>query len=293
MISDSLREGAVQVEVSIGNVGNINESDIIPGSSITRGSLPISDGSRYWCIAWDGKKPLLEFESDWEDVEYRIGSLNWLSNLALALDPAMKLVQHWLNDGGKAGDPASNSVHRSVVAILTAFERDARLPLPMLPPGAFTKLDMHLRQMRTTLLLSMAESARAILVALQNADGLNASLLSSLEELRQRMGELCFDPQQSVPDVIISVLAGGKRLAWLRIPVPGIMFHSLERQKGAHFGSVQTHFLAPVTPPSNPAKAAIPCMLQFRAWFGNAESESQWGCNTAEGGPEPVLLTET
>ena len=58
----------------------------------------MSDGSQYWYIAWEDKKPILELDCEWEDVEYRMHTLNLLKSYVRQLEPVLKELQHWLYD---------------------------------------------------------------------------------------------------------------------------------------------------------------------------------------------------
>lgn len=71
MISSEVRGGPISVEMSIGNYGNSHELELLPGSSITLPTQAASDGSNYWYISWEDKKPILELDCEWEDIEYR------------------------------------------------------------------------------------------------------------------------------------------------------------------------------------------------------------------------------
>lgn len=71
MISSKVRGGPIEVEVSMGNYGNCHETEVAPGSSMTLPHQAVSDGSNYWYISWEDKKPVLELDTEWEDVEYR------------------------------------------------------------------------------------------------------------------------------------------------------------------------------------------------------------------------------
>lgn len=94
MLSKKVRDGEVRVEVSIGNEGNIDiaENDIEVGSSITAPAAARFDGSSQWFISWDNRKPCLQLESSWEDICYRIFSLNQLRSTADILTDAADLL---------------------------------------------------------------------------------------------------------------------------------------------------------------------------------------------------------
>lgn len=93
MLSKRVREDNIRVELSIGNFGNISEADVEAGSSITSPAAPRFDGSEHFFIAWDSRKPLLQLNSQWEDIDYRIFTLNQLQHTAQILEDAAALVK--------------------------------------------------------------------------------------------------------------------------------------------------------------------------------------------------------
>lgn len=159
-----VRDGPVQVEVSIGNYGNVNEGDVAPGSSVTVATTAVSDGSNYWYLSWEDKKPLLELTSQWEDIEYRVTALNGLRAWARQLTPALAQLRQWLYEK----DPAAAApTHVLVHEAVARFARTALAPMPELPAAAFTKLDYHLRELRDARRAAIAESARTCLAVMQ------------------------------------------------------------------------------------------------------------------------------
>jgi dysferlin len=252
------------VEVSIGNYGNTHETDVAPGSSVTVATAAVSDGSNYWYISWEDKKPILELQCEFEDIEFRMQTLNLLRTLARSLDAALAQLGQFLRDPA-TGDAAM--VHRLVHDAVLAFARECRAALPELPSTAFTKLDFHLRELREAKKLALSETARTVLAgmqvgwfvcligcfggdfilyyaaALQTADCLNDDLHAAVSDLQARMRELSFEPQLSVPDVIFWVLTNGKRRAFCRVPADQLVYHENPAMRGQKFGAVQSLFL--------------------------------------------------
>lgn len=93
MLSRKVRNGEICVEVSIGNYGNSKESEIDYGTSITSPATARFDGCSQFYVSWESNKPLLELLSEWEDIDYRIYTLNQLRHTAAVLTDACDLVK--------------------------------------------------------------------------------------------------------------------------------------------------------------------------------------------------------
>jgi hypothetical protein len=54
---------------------------------------------------------------------------------------------------------------------------------------------------------------------------------------------LYLKPQDTIPDVFIWMLCGGKRVAYARIPAQNIVYSLVEEERGKDSGRMQTVFL--------------------------------------------------
>lgn len=52
-----------------------------------------------------------------------------------------------------------------------------------------------------------------------------------------------FQPQDTIPDVFVWMLCGGKRVAYTRIPAQNIIYSLVEEERGKDSGRMQTVFL--------------------------------------------------
>lgn len=180
-----------------------------------------------------------------------------------------------------------------------------RIAVRELPQTLFTKLDYSLRELRELRKLEAADAARYALshaptvatdagpLPLDQQGGLlergykaldDDKLLADLEALLRRFDEMVFEPQLSVPDVLIWVLTDDKRRAYLRIPVAEIFYHDDEGCRGANFGVPMTHFMKlPNTGKGDENRAFdVPAQIQFRAWYGAAEEVYKWPSPTGK-----------
>ncbi len=76
MISET--DDPVEFEVSIGNYGNKLDDGCMPQPSTTQPTNAVFDGCQYYFLPWTSNKPLVVVNSDWEDVSFRLDTLNIL-----------------------------------------------------------------------------------------------------------------------------------------------------------------------------------------------------------------------
>ena len=219
MLSKKVRDGDIRVEISIGNEGNIDiaENEIEVGTSITAPAAPRFDGSSQWFISWDNRKPCLQLESSWEDVCYRIFTLNQLRSTANILTDAAELlrltrlrrdvpddemegiagdVKLALTTFSKVGTMGPHQSGEGSVDLIPFFsncgggKKNTRLPslpfqactepLPELPVTVFTRLDHHLMQLREKTLKEAYALAQSLLESV-NAKG-DLKILDALQD---------------------------------------------------------------------------------------------------------------
>lgn len=80
------RSSEVEYEVSIGNYGYKQDPNAPPSSSTTQSTKPVHDGTKYYFLPWDDKKPCCVIPCQWEDNKYRIESMNILNHIAETLE---------------------------------------------------------------------------------------------------------------------------------------------------------------------------------------------------------------
>ena len=77
----SVIDKSVEFEVSIGNYGNKLDDNIPPSSSTTPQCNPVFDGCSYYYLPWGDIKPCIQITSFWEDVSFRLESVNQIRKL--------------------------------------------------------------------------------------------------------------------------------------------------------------------------------------------------------------------
>lgn len=77
-------ESTIEFEISIGNYGN--KSDDLVGNancSTTSPTNPVFDGSSYYFLPWGHTKPCVQVSSEWEDIGFRLETINQIEKIKL------------------------------------------------------------------------------------------------------------------------------------------------------------------------------------------------------------------
>jgi hypothetical protein len=291
---------SVHFEVSIGNYGNSLDQSLPNASSTTPHVYPVFDGNHYHHIPWTDTKPCVVVNSQWEDNSYRIAFLNILLTICSDLERNISRAQDMMEEDGVQEEEIK--VH--VCLSIDHFLEQTKKPMPTLPDSNLsehnvTKLDVQLRKWRCSNIKEILKEAESVQ---KRTDKMSVrNLLERLEEIHHRMSELAFEPQISVPHVIIWMLVGDKRVSSVSIPAHRLMYlppdpwsASLSGQ-GDLCGKAQTVSL---TPPLMPADGS-PSDMEGRAqvhlvlWLGmtsHAANAPLWS-NKVSG--ETVVFAET
>ncbi|EDV22851.1 uncharacterized protein TRIADDRAFT_58489 [Trichoplax adhaerens] len=117
--------------------------------------------------------------------------------------------------------------------------------------------------------------------------------VEEIENFVQRLKDIAYEPQISIPDVVIWMLYGEKRVAYYRIPAHEILHSSNfdPDATGKYCGKIQTINL------KYPGKKAdkkwnIPCQLRVQLWLGFAKENAKWTDMLSNQG-DPSIFAET
>ncbi|KAL5471556.1 hypothetical protein EMCRGX_G029681 [Ephydatia muelleri] len=106
-------------------------------------------------------------------------------------------------------------------------------------PQYFNKLDKFTKDRRTHELIYLLGEANQVLTT-------DISLEELIGETEDYVARLCLqttEPQNAIPDVVIWMISGNKRIASCRIPASSLMFSETSRCRGKMCGKFQTIFL--------------------------------------------------
>ncbi|XP_074784448.1 fer-1-like protein 5 [Athene noctua] len=236
----------LRFELSIGNYGNTGDVTCKPAASVTPHGYPLFDGNRYHYLPWYGDKPVAAVTSSWEDASHRWDTLNLLRAMCQRLEKNVAELRRARGDTG--GDIGRR--------LLRQLAQDCRRTLPQLEAQPTpTPLDAHLRAARLHLLRRVAAAAAAPPKAGWD------TLLPVAEGWLGRVAALAVEPQVGIPDVLLWLLRGERRVACARVPAADIMFsRSSPGACGRFCGRIQTLFLV--------GSGDTGAQLRLRLWLG-------------------------
>uniref|UniRef100_A0A8C1Y8Y8 Dysferlin n=1 Tax=Cyprinus carpio TaxID=7962 RepID=A0A8C1Y8Y8_CYPCA len=250
-------DDAVQFEVSIGNYGNKFDNTCLPLASTTQFSRAVFDGCHYYYLPWGNVKPVVVLSSEWEDVGPRIEALNMLLSIVDRLESNLEQVQLTL----KASSD-EQEVEQKVIQLLDDVIADCSEELPTLDKwSCVTALDKALRNLRK---INMHQIVQAALALKHGPETELSSVLEQAEDWAQRLRHLSEEPQNSLPDIIIWMLQGDRRVAYHRIPAHQVLFS--HGYCGKHCGQLQTVFMK--YPQEDGGYSKIPAQVRVKVWFG-------------------------
>uniref|UniRef100_A0A8C3B0U1 Myoferlin n=1 Tax=Cyclopterus lumpus TaxID=8103 RepID=A0A8C3B0U1_CYCLU len=232
----------IQFEVSIGNYGNKLDTTCKPLASTTQYSCAVFDGNHYYYLPWMNTKPVVVVLSCWEDIGHRLDSVNIILYIA----------------------------HRLVMLCYHLF------PTPELEGCSnLTSLDLQIKKLRESALASIKDGARRMR---EEATEIRDTL-PDLETWADKLKLLAEEPQNSMPDVIIWMLRGEKRVAYSRIPAHQVLHSTHSEQAcGQHCGKTQTVFLK--YPMDKNKGLKVPVQIRVNMWLGLAAHEKKFNSYT-------------
>ncbi|XP_058250624.1 dysferlin isoform X7 [Hemibagrus wyckioides] len=252
-------DDAIQFEVSIGNYGNKFDYTCLPLASTTQYSRAVFDGCHYYYLPWGNVKPVVVLSSEWEDISPRIEALNMLLLITERLESNLKLVQLELQAGGD-----QDKLEERVVKLLDDLISDCSEELPELDGWpCVTPLDKALRRLRK---VNLKQIEQAALVLKHGQETELSTVLEQAEDWAMRLHALTEEPQNSLPDIVIWMLQGDKRVAYHRIPAHEVLFS--QGFCGKHCGQLQAIFMK--YPQGGSEDSKIPAQLRVKVWFGLA-----------------------
>ncbi|TGZ59552.1 hypothetical protein CRM22_009033 [Opisthorchis felineus] len=261
----------VEFEVSIGNHGNKLDESITPCASTTPPTNPVYDGQAYYYLPWGNDKPCTVVDSQWEDISHRLCAVNMLLKIADRLARNIDKINVAVTAALIPEEQA-----QLAIASLDEFIMDCSRPLPPWESenSPETELDRCLRKMRETELRSLHAQAihtRETVSTIEDA-------LTQLKSYHDAILNLSVEPQRSLPDIVIWMLSGSKRVAYYRIPAHEVLFHVNEDYRGRSCGITQTINLQKprLNKEEDSSMWKIPAQLRLVIWLGLEKDQHNW-----------------
>uniref|UniRef100_A0A493TI26 Dysferlin n=1 Tax=Anas platyrhynchos platyrhynchos TaxID=8840 RepID=A0A493TI26_ANAPP len=260
-------DDAIQFEVSIGNYGNKFDNTCLPLASTTQYSRAVFDGCQYYYLPWGNVKPVVVLSSYWEDISARTDAQNLLHHTADRLEANLEKVQLALK--AKCSSSELDSLGAQLLDDIIA---DCSVPLPdVLGKPASTHLDQNMYRFRSTNLEQVVQAA----LKLKHEDLSLPAVLEQAEDWLCRLKAMAEEPQNSLPDVVIWMLQGDKRVAYARVPAHEVLFSkNIPACCGKNCGKLQTIFLK--YPQEEAMGPKIPAQIRVQLWFGLSVDEKEF-----------------
>ncbi|KAF1465423.1 Dysferlin, partial [Pygoscelis antarcticus] len=146
------------------------------------------------------------------------------------------------------------------------------LTLPdVLGKPASTHLDQNMYRFRSTNLEQIVKAA----LKLKHDDSSLLVALEQAEDWLSRLKAMAEEPQNSLPDIVIWMLQGDKRVAYARVPAHEVLFsRGISSCCGKNCGKLQTIFLK--YPQEEAMGPRIPAQIRVQLWFGLSVDEKEF-----------------
>ncbi|XP_043919995.1 dysferlin isoform X2 [Protopterus annectens] len=260
-------DDAIQFEVSIGNYGNKFDNTCLPLASTTQHSRAVFDGCQYYYLPWFNIKPVVVLSSYWEDITHRTDTLNMILHTIDRLEANLEEVQFCT----KCKAPL-NELDTSVSKLIDDIITDCSQPLPTVHDKPhMTPLDGYIYKVRTVNLTQIVQAA----LRLKHDDFDLQTVLDLADDWLNRLKSMAYEPQNSLPDVVIWLLRGDRRVAYYRLPAHEVLYsRNGDNCCGRMCGKLQTIFLK--YPQDEGKSLKIPAQLQVQVWLGLSADAKQF-----------------
>ncbi|PNJ89459.1 MYOF isoform 1, partial [Pongo abelii] len=227
----------------------------------------------YYYLPWAHTKPVVTLTSYWEDISHRLDAVNTLLVMAERLQTNIEALK-----SGIQGKIPANQLAELWLKLIDEVIEDTRYTLPLTEGKAnVTVLDTQIRKLRSRSLSQIHEAA----VRMRSEATDVKSTLAEIEDWLDKLMQLTEEPQNSMPDIIIWMIRGEKRLAYARIPAHQVLYStSGENASGKYCGKTQTIFLKYPQEKNNGPK--VPVELRVNIWLGLSAVEKKFN-SFAEG----------
>ncbi|XP_074642408.1 myoferlin-like [Tubulanus polymorphus] len=263
-------DSAVEFEVSIGNYGNKLDENTPPCPSTTQPTNAVFDGTFYHFLPWGNTKPCTVVDSHWEDISFRLEALNMLYRISERLEKNIEKVKL----GIKANLPTPEQA-QLLISALDQLVIDCTKKLPEVTPGQSVQndLDRMLKTLRENELRFIRKEATKLRESATDVE----EAMHEMENYLQQLKNVTIEPQNSMPDVVIWMICGERRVAYFRIPAYEVLYSNNPELRGKNCGIEQTIFLKyPGIKFDKDEKEDIPAMLRLRVWLGQEKEEKAW-----------------
>uniref|UniRef100_A0A1I8P4F1 C2 domain-containing protein n=1 Tax=Stomoxys calcitrans TaxID=35570 RepID=A0A1I8P4F1_STOCA len=287
MIDKKISDRTVFFELSMGNAGNSidghNESfttlaedsedgclleavDTTSFSSTTNSCKPIShDKNHYYLPYWD-YKPCMDVRCTLPDLRRRMYNSNMLTKMAEKFEDGLHETGHMIENEDPKAEVRLRSTLEELASACVRYQTITKAN-GVGPGSGKTKLDKERMKLCTREIESLGNLARNLRALVTKN-----SLKERYKQAQTYMPKLKFlidDPQHSLPDIFLWLVANGKRYCYHRMSARDLIYSPIEEEAGVHCGKIQTLFLRlPGRQASGSASWFIQAKLSIYMWLG-------------------------
>ncbi|XP_012058513.1 PREDICTED: otoferlin-like [Atta cephalotes] len=263
----------ISFELSLGNAGNRQfshtEIELKKRTNFESQSTPRRTGTldgKYNYVPLGSRKPCLYVRSWWPNLEWRMNNNNNLRYISNFLETKLEKLEALIVVENPIAFEAYNETIRTLKAHCVRY-LDALDTSKYESKGGTTKLDRH----RISLCRKNIEDVLTrikINGELPNNNYMRIAMIHAYYYFK-KLRNLCDDPQHSLPDVFVWMIAGSKRVAYSRLSAEQIVYSEEATKMGEKCGRRINLF------PRNPDDESEPveysaCKIEAFLWLGNA-----------------------
>ncbi|XP_058541406.1 fer-1-like protein 4 [Neofelis nebulosa] len=219
---------------------------------------PMDGNGPYFCLPLRHRKPCVHVWSRWEDHTWRLQSTNCVRKVAERLDQGLQEVETLQRRPGPVACTRLKQALEELVAGSRQFCHGAERRT-MTRPNA---LDRCRGKLLVHSLNLLAKQGLRLLRGLRQGNVQEKVALS--KKLLAKLRFLAQEPQPPLPDVLVWMLSGRRRVAWARIPAQDVLFSVVEEERGRDCGKIQSLLLS--APGAAPGEVCA--KLELFLWLG-------------------------
>ncbi|XP_073861290.1 fer-1-like protein 4 isoform X1 [Macaca fascicularis] len=219
---------------------------------------PMDGSGPYFCLPLRHRKPCVHVWSRWEDHTWRLQSSNCVHKVAERLDQGLQEVERLQRRPGPGACAQLKQALEELVAGSRQFCRGAERRT-MTRPNA---LDRCRGKLLVHSLNLLAKQGLRLLRGLSRGNVQKKVALA--KKLLAKLHFLAEEPQPPLPDVLVWMLSGRRRVAWARIRAQDVLFSVVEEERGRDCGKIQSLMLT--APGAAPGEVCA--KLELFLWLG-------------------------
>ncbi|KAG1674527.1 Otoferlin [Nymphon striatum] len=230
------------------------------------GALNSIDLLFYYNLPFGDNKPCVYIISEFQDHRRRLYNSNLVQKILDKLDEGLYEVQQLFKIDHPNADKRLRMVLEELSAGCSRFSESITRAGGLSSAGK-TRLDKERFKMCMREIEQIGKTAKGMkpTVTKENMKDKLFVIKKFLDRLKYAME----DPQQSLPDVFLWLVSGGKRIAYYRIQARHLLFSMVEEECGRDCGKIQTLlFKLPGKKSSGPTGWVIQAKVQIYLWLG-------------------------